>query len=154
MAHDGNTALDDKFNGRCQFLTTLQLYTCATNFLHDAGRPATGIRDHAVNVYTCFFDKPLPVLAGPDDIYVSPSQIRKFALRTGDTIQGHVRPPKEGERYFALGRLDSVNGGPVDALKKRIRFDRLTPLYPEHRLRVELASARLISHLSELPSRS
>ncbi len=80
-------------------------------------------------------------LPGPDDIYVSPSQIRRFGLMTGDTVRGRIRMPKPGERYFALGRLESVNGGPVEQAKERIRFDRLTPLYPEERLRAELANA-------------
>ncbi len=78
-------------------------------------------------------------LPGPDDIYVSPSQIRRFTLMTGDTVRGQIRMPKPGERYFALGRIESVNGGPLENLKDRIRFDRLTPLYPEERLRAEIA---------------
>jgi transcription termination factor Rho len=76
-------------------------------------------------------------LPGPDDIYVSPSQIRRFNLQTGDTVRGQIRLPKPGERYFALGRIESVNDGALDSLRKRIPFDRLTPLYPEDRLRVE-----------------
>jgi transcription termination factor Rho len=80
-------------------------------------------------------------LPGPDDIYVSPSQIRRFNLLTGDTIKGKLRMPKPGERYFALGRLDEANGGPVEALRERKRFDRLTPLYPENRLRAEAPNA-------------
>lgn len=66
-------------------------------------------------------------LPGPDDIYVSPSQIRKFALRTGDTIQGHVRPPKEGERYFALLKVEAVNYESPEIARERILFDNLTP---------------------------
>jgi len=77
-------------------------------------------------------------LPGPDDIYVSPSQIRRFGLLTGDTVRGQIRLPKQGERYFALGRLDTVNGAPLENLKQRIPFDRLTPLYPQDRLRLEL----------------
>ena len=76
-------------------------------------------------------------LPGPDDIYVSPSQIRRFDLRTGDQTAGQVRPPKSGERYFALLRVESVNGGPPDAVKEKIVFDNLTPLYPSRRLRLE-----------------
>ena len=69
-------------------------------------------------------------LPGPDDIYVSPSQIRKFDLRTGDTISGQIRPPKEDERYFALIKVDAVNFEPPDRSKEKIFFDNLTPLYP------------------------
>lgn len=76
-------------------------------------------------------------LPGPDDIYVSPSQIRKFGLRTGDTITGTVRPPKEGERYFALTRVDSLNFESSEAAKDKILFDNLTPLYPNERLKLE-----------------
>ncbi len=76
-------------------------------------------------------------LPGPDDIYVSPSQIRRFGLRTGDTITGTVRPPKEGERYFALLKVDSLNFETSEKSKDKILFDNLTPLYPDKRLRLE-----------------
>lgn len=76
-------------------------------------------------------------LPGPDDIYVSPSQIRKFGLRTGDIISGTVRPPKEGERYFALLKVDSLNMEGADKGKDKILFDNLTPLYPQERLKLE-----------------
>ncbi|GIL17247.1 MAG: hypothetical protein BroJett040_09980 [Oligoflexia bacterium] len=76
-------------------------------------------------------------LPGPDDIYVSPSQMRKFGLRTGDTIAGTVRPPKEGERYFALLKVDSLNFESGEAGKDKILFDNLTPLYPNQRLKLE-----------------
>jgi transcription termination factor Rho len=76
-------------------------------------------------------------LPGPDDIYVSPSQIRKFDLRTGDTISGQIRPPKEDERYFALIKVDAVNFEPPDKSKEKIFFDNLTPLYPQNRIRLE-----------------
>src|SRR5437868_10170541 len=69
-------------------------------------------------------------LPGPDDIYVSPSQIRKFDLRTGDTISGQIRPPKEGERYFALIKVEAINFEPPDESRDKIFFDNLTPLYP------------------------
>jgi transcription termination factor Rho len=84
-------------------------------------------------------------LPGPDDIYVSPSQIRRFNLLTGDTVTGQIRLPKPGERYFALGRVDTVNGGSPEAARERIPFDRLTPLYPQNRIRVELADEKDIS---------
>ena len=76
-------------------------------------------------------------LPGPDDIYVSPSQIRRFGLRTGDTITGTVRPPKDGERYFALLKVDSLNFEIPEKSKDKILFDNLTPLYPNQRLRLE-----------------
>jgi transcription termination factor Rho len=76
-------------------------------------------------------------LAGTDDIYVSPSQIRRFNLRTGDTIEGEIRTPKEGERYFALVKLDKVNGEPPENCKNKILFENLTPLHPTECLRLE-----------------
>src|SRR5499425_1256011 len=76
-------------------------------------------------------------LPGPDDIYVSPSQIRKFDLRTGDTISGQIRPPKEGERYFALIKVEAINFEPPDVARDKVFFDNLTPLYPNERIRLE-----------------
>ena len=76
-------------------------------------------------------------LPGPDDMYVSPSQIRKFDLRTGDHVSGEIRPPKEGERYFALLKVDKINGDEPDMENPRRMFDDVTPLYPEERLRLE-----------------
>ncbi len=76
-------------------------------------------------------------LPSPDDIYVSPSQIRKFDLKTGDTVSGQARPPKEGERYFALLKIEGVNNEPPESAKKRILFDNLTPLYPFRRIKLE-----------------
>src|SRR3984885_10008702 len=76
-------------------------------------------------------------LPGPDDIYVSPSQIRKFDLRTGDTVSGQIRPPKEGERYFALIKVEAVNFEDPEVARNKIFFDNLTPLYPQDRLKME-----------------
>ncbi|WP_456433350.1 transcription termination factor Rho [Thermosulfuriphilus sp.] len=76
-------------------------------------------------------------LPGPDDIYVSPSQIRRFSLRTGDTISGQIRPPKEGERYFALLKVESINFDDPEIAKTKIMFDNLTPIYPNEWLRLE-----------------
>ena len=70
-------------------------------------------------------------LAGPDDIYVSPSQIRRFGLRTGDTVAGKIRPPKEGERYFALLKVDQINFDRPEAAKSKVLFENLTPLFPD-----------------------
>jgi len=76
-------------------------------------------------------------LPGPDDIYVSPSQIRRFGLRTGDTIDGHIRSPKEGERYFALLKVNTINFEDPEKARHKVNFDNLTPLYPDERLRME-----------------
>src|SRR6266516_4863368 len=76
-------------------------------------------------------------LPGPDDIYISPSQIRRFNLRTGDIISGHIRPPKEGERYFALLKVESINYEDPERAREKILFVNLTPLYPNERLRLE-----------------
>src|SRR6202171_3751817 len=81
-------------------------------------------------------------LPGPDDIYVSPSQIRKFDLRTGDTVSGQVRPPKDGERYFALIKVEAVNFEHPDEARNKIFFDNLTPLYPNERLKLETPNAK------------
>lgn len=77
-------------------------------------------------------------LAGPDDIYVSPSQIRRFGLRTGDTVSGQIRAPKQGERYFALLRVKDINDAPPEKVGHRVNFDNLTPLYPNERLELEI----------------
>ncbi|MEK9725621.1 MAG: Rho termination factor N-terminal domain-containing protein, partial [Rhodospirillaceae bacterium] len=77
-------------------------------------------------------------LPGPDDIYVSPSQIRRFGLRSGDTVEGQIRAPKEGERYFALLKVNQVNFADPDEVRHRINFDNLTPLYPDERLAMEI----------------
>src|ERR1700757_2063451 len=77
-------------------------------------------------------------LAGPDDIYVSPSQIRKFSLRTGDTVEGLIRSPKEGERYFALLKVNTINFEDPEKIRHKVHFDNLTPLYPDKRLRLEI----------------
>src|SRR6202521_4310058 len=91
-------------------------------------------------------------LPGPDDIYVSPSQIRKFDLRTGDTISGQIRPPKEGERYFALIKVEAINFEPPDMARDRVFFDNLTPLYPDEKLKLETdpesISARVLDLLT------
>ena len=94
-------------------------------------------------------------LAGPDDIYVSPNQVRKWGLRTGDTVEGEVRAPKDGERYFAITRLISVNFDDPEAVRHRVNFDNLTPLYPNERLKLDTIdptvkdkSARVIDLIS------
>ena len=94
-------------------------------------------------------------LAGPDDIYVSPNQVRKWGLRTGDTVEGEIRAPKDGERYFAITKLKSVNFDDPEAVRHRVNFDNLTPLYPNERLRLDTLdptvkdkSARVIDLIS------
>jgi transcription termination factor Rho len=89
-------------------------------------------------------------LPGPDDIYVSPSQIRRFELRTGDTVSGAIRPPKESERYFALLKVDAVNYGPPDAPAGRGTFDDLTPLFPNRRLVLEHDPRNLSTRIVDL----
>jgi len=79
-------------------------------------------------------------LAGPDDLYVSPSQIRRFGLRKGDTIQGKIRPPKEGERYFALLKVEKINFEDPDVARKKIAFENLTPLHAQERLKMEMGN--------------
>jgi transcription termination factor Rho len=91
-------------------------------------------------------------LPGPDDIYVSPSQMRKFGLRTGDFVTGTVRPPKEGERYFALIKVDSLNYESPEASKDKILFDNLTPLYPNKMLRLEHAPNEMTTRIVDLMS--
>ena len=89
-------------------------------------------------------------LPGPDDIYVSPSQIRKFDLRTGDTISGQIRPPKEGERYFALIKVEAINFEPPDEARNKIFFDNLTPLYPQDRIRLETIKDNISARVLDL----
>jgi transcription termination factor Rho len=89
-------------------------------------------------------------LPGADDIYVSPSQIRRFELRTGDTVTGRIRSPKEGERYFALLEVRAVNGGPPDGRRQGALFDELTPLYPQERFRLERAADNLSTRIIDL----
>ncbi|HPN64309.1 MAG TPA: transcription termination factor Rho [Candidatus Goldiibacteriota bacterium] len=84
-------------------------------------------------------------LPGPDDIYVSPSQIRKFDLRTGDMIAGQIRPPKEGEKYFALLKVGTINSEEPEKIKDKIFFDNLTPLYPEHKINLETKDKENVS---------
>src|SRR5574337_1005121 len=89
-------------------------------------------------------------LPGPDDIYVSPSQIRRFDLRTGDTVSGQVRPPKEGERYFALLKVEAVNFENPELIKDKILFDNLTPLFPNQRIRLETTQDELNMRVMDL----
>ena len=89
-------------------------------------------------------------LPGPDDIYVSPSQIRRFDLRTGDTVGGEIRQPKEGERYFALLKVEKINFEPPEASKDKVLFDNLTPLYPDRRIQLEISGEEVSSRVLDL----
>jgi transcription termination factor Rho len=89
-------------------------------------------------------------LPGPDDVYVSPSQIRRFDLRTGDTISGQIRPPKEGERYFALIKVDAINFEPPEEARNKIFFDNLTPLYPNERMKLETVRENFSGRVMDL----
>jgi transcription termination factor Rho len=89
-------------------------------------------------------------LPGPDDIYVSPSQIKRFDLRTGDTVSGQVRPPKDGERYFALLRVEAVNFEPPERAREKVFFENLTPLYPQNRISLETEGENLSARVLDL----
>lgn len=89
-------------------------------------------------------------LPGPDDVYVSPSQIRRFDLRTGDTVSGQIRPPKEGERYFALIKVDAINFEPPEESRNKIFFDNLTPLYPDERFKLETSRDNFSGRVMDL----
>jgi len=89
-------------------------------------------------------------LPGPDDIYVSPSQIRKFDLRTGDTVSGQIRPPKEGERYFALIKVEAINFEAPEQSREKIFFDNLTPLYPDEQLKMEVGTDNIAARVIDL----
>jgi transcription termination factor Rho len=100
--------------------------------------------------FGCLGSPDFSYLPGPDDIYVSPSQIRRFGLRTGDTISGQVRQPKEGERYFALLKVESINGAVPDEHATKVLFDNLTPLYPEEKLHLEHESGEMTTRIIDL----
>jgi transcription termination factor Rho len=89
-------------------------------------------------------------LASPDDIYVSPSQIKLFGLKTGDTVKGFIRPPKEGEKYFALLKVESVNGKTTDEIRDRVAFEYLTPLFPNEKLRLSTTPDNLSTRILDL----
>jgi transcription termination factor Rho len=89
-------------------------------------------------------------LPGPDDVYVSPSQIRRFGLHTGDTVSGQIRPPREGERYFALVKVDAVNFEPPERKAERVYFENLTPLYPQEKFRLEYAAEELCTRVIDM----
>ncbi|HAK10834.1 MAG TPA: transcription termination factor Rho, partial [Chitinophagaceae bacterium] len=89
-------------------------------------------------------------LSSPDDVYVSPSQIKLFGLKTGDTVVGYVRPPKEGEKYFALLKVDSINGKRPDEVRDRVPFDYLTPLFPFEKLNLFTTPSNFSTRIMDL----
>jgi transcription termination factor Rho len=89
-------------------------------------------------------------LASPDDIYVSPSQIKLFGLKTGDTVKGQIRPPKEGEKYFALLKVDSINGKTTEEIRDRVAFEYLTPLFPEQKLKLSTTHDNMSTRILDL----
>ncbi len=89
-------------------------------------------------------------LPGPDDIYVSPSQIRRFNLRTGDTVSGQIRQPKESERYFALLKVEAVNYEDPEVAREKILFDNLTPLYPDRKVNLEIEPENYSTRIMDL----
>ncbi|MEE2828489.1 MAG: transcription termination factor Rho [Myxococcota bacterium] len=89
-------------------------------------------------------------LPGPDDIYISPSQLRRFNLRTGDTVQGQIRAPKEGERYFALLQVDTINNDPPEVAKRKVLFENLTPLFPDQKFNLEFDPTNLSTRIMDL----
>lgn len=113
---------------------------------------ASGVLDILSDGYGFLRSANYNYLSGPDDIYISPSQIRLFGLKTGDTVSGQIRSPKEGEKYFALLRVESVNGEPPETASNRILFDNLTPLHPDEKFNLSLSekSCNLITRIIDL----
>ncbi len=116
----------------------------------DGGTPAGGVLELLPDGYGFLRSPDYNYLPSPDDIYVSPSQVKKFNLRTGDTIEGAVRPPKEGERFFALLRVDKLNYMPSDFAKDRPLFDNLTPLYPNRHLTLETSPGEYTMRIMDI----
>ncbi len=116
----------------------------------DASIVVQGVLERLQDGYGFLRAQEASYLPGPDDVYVSPAQIRRFGLATGDSIRGEVRAPKPGERYFALAKVDSVNGKPPEALRGRKSFEDLTPLYPQDRLSCELPGQDVSGRILDL----
>ncbi|PKA25137.1 transcription termination factor Rho, partial [Leptospira sp. mixed culture ATI2-C-A1] len=111
---------------------------------------AAGVMERLPDGYGFLRSPDYNYVPGPDDIYVSPSQIKLFGLRTGDTVTGLIRPPKEAERFFAMLRVESINGFPVEVAQKRNLFDNLTPLYPNERINMEFDPSHLDTRVIDL----
>ena len=125
-----------------------------TKSVQDGVAYSTGVLETLPDGYGFLRSVDYNYLPSPDDIYVSPSQIKRFGLRTGDTVSGQIRPPKEGERFFALLKITTVNGEEPEKMKDRQLFDNLTPLYPNNRIKLESApgdySMRVMDLLSPI----
>ncbi|GBF49801.1 transcription termination factor Rho [Leptospira ryugenii] len=111
---------------------------------------AAGVMEKLPDGYGFLRSPDYNYVPGPDDIYVSPSQIKLFGLRTGDTVEGLIRPPKEAERFFAMLRVESINGYPVEVAQKRNLFDNLTPLYPNEKINMEFDPSHLDTRVIDL----
>jgi transcription termination factor Rho len=111
---------------------------------------AAGVMEKLPDGYGFLRSPDYNYVPGPDDIYVSPSQIKLFGLRTGDTVEGLIRPPKEAERFFAMLRVESINGYPVEVAQKRNLFDNLTPLYPDEKINMEFDPSHLDTRVIDL----
>ena len=113
---------------------------------HPNGVAADGVLEILPDGYGFLRSADASYLAGPDDVYISPSQIRRFNLRTGDEITGRIRSPKDGERYVALNVLDTLNGEPLEASKGKVLFENLTPLFPRKRFTLERGNGSTRRH--------
>src|SRR3989338_7052795 len=131
------TGVENANNMRKQDIIFALLKTHATNGEDIYGR---GVLEILPDGFGFLRSADCSYLAGPDDIYVSPNQIRRFGLRTGDTVTGKIRPPKQGERYFALLEIEEINHDKPENMRKKILFENLTPLFPEERLNLEIGN--------------
>ena len=118
----------------------------------DGGVTARGVLEVLNEGYGFLRSPNFNYLPGPDDIYVSPSQIKRFGLRTGHEVSGQIRPPKSKERFYALLKVEEVNGKDPDELRKAILFDNLTPLYPEEKLNLEVNPKDLSTRVMDMIS--
>lgn len=139
--------IDDAVNLRKQDLIFRILEAAATNGETIIGQ---GVIEILPDGYGFLRSPDYNYLPGPDDIYVSPSQIKRFNLRTGDTVQGEIRPPKTSERYFALLKVDQINTEPPRAQLDKILFDNLTPLYPQQKLKLESDQKNMSTRIVDL----
>ena len=122
----------------------------AFNIEFDGAIPSEGVLEMMPDGYGFLRSSDYNYLSSPDDVYVSPSQIKLFGLKTGDTVQGFVRPPKEGEKYFALTKVDFVNGKKPDEIRDRIPFDYLTPLFPFEKLNLYTSATNYSTRIMDL----
>ena len=122
----------------------------AFNIVFDGAIPSEGVLEMMPDGYGFLRSSDYNYLSSPDDVYVSPSQIKLFGLKTGDTVQGSVRPPKEGEKYFALTKVDFVNGKKPDEIRDRIPFDYLTPLFPFEKLNLYTTANNYSTRIMDL----